>query len=151
MALVPNSIEALRSRLQSSAADCVPEARPHLEAIQAQLEAIARGDLDAVLLHAHDDVTLEIFAPPEFPWIRQARGIAALRAALEQNFGSVRNQRPEIRDIFAEGETVILFGRERGTIAESAQDYDVEFVQRFTFRAGGLAAVRMVAAHSSPL
>ena len=137
----------VKSRLEESAAAAPSPAKQHLQTIQDQLEAIQRGDFEAVLQQAHDDATLEIFAPPEFPWVRRATGSAELRAALTQNFGSVTDQRPEVREIFTESDTVILFGRERGVIRQSGLAYDVEFVERFSFRDHRLSAVRIVAAH----
>lgn len=147
MTLRPDELAPVRTRLQQTAARASADAQHHLQSIQTQLDAVSRGDFDAVLAQAHDDATLEIFAPPEFPWIRRAAGASALREALVQNFGSVDNQRPEIRDVFTEGDTVILFGRERGVIRTTGLAYHVEFVERFTFRHGRLAAVRIVAAH----
>jgi ketosteroid isomerase-like protein len=118
----------------------------HVRSVQARVEAIGRGDLSAALENAADDVLLEIFAPPEFRWIRHARGIDALRAAIAHNFDSVENQTPEILNVVAEGDNVVLFGRERGAIRETGQPYDVQFVERFTFIEGRLASVRIVAA-----
>ena len=149
MALAPNSVHSLASQLQRVGEGSSPEVRAHLRSIQTQIEAIANGYLESVLRNAHADATLEIFAPPEFPWIRNATGIDELQAAVQQNFGAVDDQRPEVRDIFAEGDTVILFGRERGVIRDSQTRYDVEFVERFTYREGRLAGVRIVAAHAA--
>jgi ketosteroid isomerase-like protein len=121
--------------------------RALIQSVQSQIDAIARGDLDAVLAHALPDVTLNIFVPPEFPWIRQARGIDDLRRALDHNFGSLDDQRPVVTDVFAEGNTVVLFGREQGRIRETGQHYDVEFVERFKFEDGRLSGVRIIGAH----
>ena len=118
----------------------------HIRSVQERVEAIGRGDLSAALENAADDVILEIFAPPEFRWIRHARGIDALRAAMAHNFESVENQTPEILNVLAEGDNVVLFGRERGAIRETGQPYDVQFVERFTFLEGRLASIRIVAA-----
>ena len=120
--------------------------QPH-HAISEQLEAIESRDIDSVFHNAHDDVTLEIFAPPEFPIARQAKGLHEFREAITRNFGAVEEQRPHIREVFAEGDTVILFGSETGTLRDTAVSYSVEFVERFTFRDGRLAALRIVAAH----
>ena len=122
-------------------------ARAHIRTVQAQIDAIARGDYPAVLATATHDVTLDIFAPPEFGWTLQAAGLDELQRALEHNFGSVTHQRPEVTDVFAEGEDVVLFGREQGVVRTTGLAYDVEFVERFTFRDGQLAHVRIIAAH----
>ena len=135
------------SRLIRAGSELPDVPRLHLNSISDQLDAIARSDFAAVFSDAHDDVTLEIFAPPELPFIRQAHGLKELHAAIKHNFEVVDDQRPQIREVFAEGDTVILFGTERGTVRETATPYHVEFVQRFTFRDGRLAALRIVAAH----
>jgi ketosteroid isomerase-like protein len=124
----------VRRALQRSAAERTGTEQHHLRTIQAQLEAIARGDFDAVLLHAHDDVTLDIFAPPEFPWLRQPRGAGEFRQAVARNFGALDEQRPDVREIFVDGGTVIVFGREHGVIRQPGIPYEIEFVERFTFR-----------------
>ena len=128
-----------------------PASDPHsnVRSVQVQIEAIARGDVEAVLAEALPDVTLDIFAPPEFPWVRRATGVVELRRALEQNFGAVDDQQPDITNVFAEGNAVVLFGRERGRIRASGQRYDVEFVEKFTFRDGRLAGIRIIAAHAA--
>ena len=86
-----------------------------------------------------------------FPWLRHARGAGELRRAIQQNFEAVEDQRPEITSVFAHGDYVVLFGRERGRIRATGEAYDVEFVHRFTFRNDRLVAVRIIAASSEPL
>ena len=120
----------------------------HVRSVGAQLDAIAHGDLSAVLERAHPDVQLEIFAPPEFPWIRRASGIEELRHAIAHNFGAVTEQAPEIANVLTESDTVVLIGRERGVIRATGQRYDVQFVQRYTFAGEQLASVRIVAART---
>jgi uncharacterized protein len=139
----------LREELESRPAN-TPGAtsESNIAAVHAQIDAIARGDLDAVLAQAAPDVALSIFAPPEFPWIRRARGIEELRAAIRQNFAAVEEQRPEISSVFAEGDAVVIFGHERGRLVATGAAYSVEFVQRYTFRDGRLADVRIIAAHA---
>lgn len=122
----------------------------HLDSIQKQIEAIARGDLDAALASAAADIQLDIFAPPEFKWISRASGVAELRRALETNFGALQDQAPEIVNVLTQGDTVVLMGHETGRIRATGEPYDVEFVERFTFRDGQLAAIRVLAAKRLP-
>lgn len=124
-------------------------ASTNVQAVLQQIAAIGRGDLDAAIANAHPDVQFQIFAPPEFMWIRHAVGAEALRAAIAHNFASVIEQVPEVTSVTAQGETVVLLGRERGRIRESGAAYDVEFVQRFQFRDGRLASVKIIAARAS--
>ena len=118
----------------------------HLISVESQIAAIARGDLDAALANAAPDVQLDIFAPREFQWIAHARGVADFRHALAVNFGSLVEQSPQILDVVADGDTVVLMGRETGRIRATGERYDVEFVERFTFDDGRLVSVRIIAA-----
>ena len=147
---MPKDFSSVTGRLQEAlnlSAELPDSSKARLRIVQAQIDAIARGDIATVLATATEDVTLDIFAPPEFGWIRQAHGAEELRRAIEQNFGEVEDQRPEVTQVYAEGQDVVLFGREQGRIRPTGKPYDVEFVQRFTFRDGRLAAVRIIAAH----
>ena len=134
------------SFVQRAAAERTEAAARQLRSVQAQIDAIERGDFESLLRDAHDDVTLEIFAPPQFPFIAAAHGRSELLAAVTHNFATVDEQTPHIRDIFTEGDTVILFGRERGKVRLTGAPYDVEFVQRLTFRDSRLASIRIVVA-----
>jgi ketosteroid isomerase-like protein len=120
----------------------------HIQAVRDQIDAIARGDVAAVFASAHDDVELDIYAPPEFQWIRHARGTDAIRDAIEKNFDSVEDQTPEIVNVVAQGDTVVLIGREQGVLRSTGERYDIQFVEKFSFRDGRLAAVQIVAARS---
>jgi ketosteroid isomerase-like protein len=119
-----------------------------IKLVEAQLAAIGRGDLQAAVDQATDDVELQIFAPPEFGWIRVARGRADFLEAIRHNFASVTDQRPEIATVVSQENTVVMIGRERGVITATGVPYDVEFVHRFTFRDGALAALRIIAARA---
>lgn len=146
-AMPRNFTGATRPIKEARETDASPGAR-HMAAVEAQLAAIARGDYDAAVADARDDVELDIFAPPEFSWLRRARGRQELRKAIEHNFGTLTDQKPEISTVLAQEDLVVLIGREQGRIKETGQEYDVEFVHRFTFREGRLAAVRIIAARA---
>ena len=120
----------------------------NVRAVQGQIEAIARGDLDAALADAHPDVELEIFSPLEFAWVRHAHGVKEMRAAIAHNFGSLDQQAPTIQNVITQADTVVLFGQERGIIRATGAPYDVQFVQRFTFEDGRLRSVKIVVARN---
>jgi ketosteroid isomerase-like protein len=79
----------------------------NLRSIQRLIEAIGRGDLETAIANAHPDVRFEIYAPPEFLWIRQATGIEGLRHAVRHNFDSVEDQHPEITSLTTQGDTIV--------------------------------------------
>lgn len=133
-----------RARAEIAVADA-----QNLRSIQQLIDAIGRGDLESAIANAHDDVRFEIYAPLEFPWIRHATGVEELRAALRQNFGSLAEQHPEITTLTAQGDTVVLIGREHGRVKATNAPYRMQFVQRFLFRGGRLASITVIAAHDS--
>jgi ketosteroid isomerase-like protein len=147
--LPPKDFRAVTAQLRQAATDVSDSQRmANVEAVRAQIDAIGRGDYQAALANADPEVQLEIFAPPEFPWIRQSRGVEGLLAALAHNFGSVENQTPTIHNVITQADTVVLFGDERGVIRATGATYKVQFVHRFTFAGGRLINVRIVAARN---
>jgi len=142
----PRDFGHLASDLHHAAAERSAEPARNILWLRDQIAAIERGEFEALLRDAHDDVTFELFAPPQFHFITRASGKADFLAAMRHNFSAVVEQTPQIRDIFAEGNTVVLFGREHGRVRQTGTAYDVEFVQRLTFRDERLASVRIVVA-----
>jgi len=130
------------SRLQaaareSTAADIPAAGAQNLRSIQHLIDAIGRNDLDEAIANAHDDVRFEIYAPLEFQWIRQAIGIKELKAALRHNFGSLAEQHPEITTLTAQGDTVVLIGREHGRVKATGEPYRMQFVSGFSSATDG--------------
>ena len=144
--MTDRNFAALRRRLKEDAQGDSPT-RQHIVSIERQIADIERGDFDAALSNADPDVELDVFAPPEFKWIAHARGIAAVRRALEVNFTYLENQTPEILNVVSQANSVVLIGRDRGRIRATGKPYDVEFVDRFTFSGGRLRSIRVIAAH----
>lgn len=148
----PKDFHHLSRKLAEAARDASHAAdrrAGHIKSIQAQIDALTRGDITGVLQNAHEDVSLEIFAPLQFSWVTRARGTDGVRRAIAHNFDSVDEQQPELLNIVSEGDVVVLIGRERGVIRASGERYDVQFVQRFTFHDGRLAAVQIIAANTT--
>ncbi len=145
--MAERDFSALISGLNRTAFNLPARSQGHLRAISAQLDAIARGDFDSVFKDAHDDVTLEISAPSEFPFVRRGEGLAELYAAIIHNFGALEDQCPQIHEVLAEGDTVVLLGSETGKIRATGKPYRIEFGERFTFRHGRLAALVIMAAN----
>ena len=79
-------------------------------------------------MRVRPDVDLEIHAPPEFSWIRQATGADQVRQAVTHNFGTLRSQQPQLLTLVAQGHVIVLVGRERGEVRASGHPYDVHFV-----------------------
>ena len=117
-----------------------------VRAVQRMLTALGRGDLDAFLAETHADVALDIHAPSEFPWTLTARGREELRALVEHNFNTVVEQAPEVLNVVAQGDLLVLVARERGRLRGSGAGYDVHFMYEFTFRDDRISHIRELVA-----
>jgi len=126
-----------------------PEQADHLLTIEEQLESIQRGDFEAALRQADPLLELLIYAPPEFPFISRARGVAEVRDAITHNFGTVEDQKPEITNVLAQGDLVVLIGHEHGIIKKTRTRYHVQFTHRFTFVNRALTHIQIIAAYEA--
>ena len=123
--------------------------RANVEIVADMFRNLGRGDLDAFMATTTDDVELEIRAPAEYPWVRQASGRQAFRDAVVHNFGTLSDQRPEVLGLVAQGNSVVLFGRDSGQLRASGAPYDAHFVYEFVLRDGKVSRVRELAAASA--
>ena len=108
--------------------------------------AIAAGSYEELRGLLAPDVTLEIAAPATIPWVRHARGIDEVVAAVRHNFGTLRDQRPTPLALAAQGDTVMVMARETGTWTASGEPYEGLVSQQWTFRGDRLACIRSVVA-----
>ncbi len=131
-----------------------PEARNksletrNVAAVKAMVEAVARGDYDAIARVVDDGVSLRILAPPDVPFIRSAEGAPAFVDAVRRNFEMLEEQKPVVLSIVAQGEAVVCIVREQGRYAEDGRGYDMHAVQEFVFREGKLARILEICARS---
>jgi ketosteroid isomerase-like protein len=102
--------------------------------VRGQFEALGRGDMAAFLDVVHPEVELEIAAPPELNWMSKARGIDDFGRVVQHNFSEVDEQDSRPVAIVAQGDVVVVIGRERGVIRRSGAAYDLYFTYQFTFR-----------------
>ncbi len=122
--------------------------RGNLDIVVGLFQDLGRGDLDAFIASLTDDVELEIRAPAEFPMIRQAKGQQAFREAITYNFTQLIDQRPEVLNVVAQGNCVVLAGRDHGRLRATHTPYAAHFVYEFFLRDGKVCKVRELAAHS---
>jgi uncharacterized protein len=114
--------------------------------VQDMFRSLLRGDLPAFRAGLADDVELEILAPPGFPFSGRWTGPEAVVAAVVNNFSRIEGQRPAVRTVAAQGDTVVTVGEERGRVRGAPADYHVHWVQVFTLRDGRVARVREIVA-----
>jgi ketosteroid isomerase-like protein len=116
--------------------------KEHVDTVTRFFDAVISSDLDAACAMLTDDVDVVLFSPPEFPLVRRASGPEEVRGLVTHNFSALANQQPEIQTITAQGDTLLMVGRESGTIRASGQPYDLHFVYQFNFRDGLICGVR---------
>jgi uncharacterized protein len=110
--------------------------------IRGQIEAIMRGDFAAFAASLAEDAEMEIHGPAHLPIRGRWRGRQNVAEAVRQNFGHVADQKPEIQSLCAQGDTVVLVGRERGRFTASGDEYNVTWIQVHTVRDGKTVCFR---------
>jgi ketosteroid isomerase-like protein len=114
------------------------------------IEGFGTSDLLALLGEMDPEVGLEIHAPVLFPWIRRAKGIDQVRAAVLHNFSTVEAQQTKVLAVVAQGHVVDVTLQETGRIRATQQPYEVVGVQQFVFRDGKVLEFREFVAHWTP-
>ena len=135
-------------RAGDPAAEAKTAEAANVDRVQGLFRAILRGDQQAFLDGLAEDVELEILSPPGFPFAGHWTGRPQVAAAVATNFGRIENQRPTLRTVTAQGDTVISVGQERGRVKGAAADYHVHWVQVFTLRDGKVARIREIVAEA---
>ena len=62
--------------------------------------------------------------------------------ATRQNFALVEEQRPEIQSVVAQGDTVVVLGRETGRFRPTGREYEMHWMHHYTFRGGKIQQIR---------
>jgi ketosteroid isomerase-like protein len=119
--------------------------------LQDQYRAVGRQDFAAALDFCADDIELEILGPPDLPLAGCWRGRAEVATALAKNFALLADQRPEVQHLVAQGDTVVIFARERGRFVQTGLPYDIQWVQLWRYRDGKCVRFREICDHTTLL
>ena len=103
---------------------------------------IAGGNFDSLGDILAEDVTLEIIGPPSGPFSGRYQGRNQVIETARQNFSQVEAQRPEILSVIAQGDTVVVVGRESGKFRPTGREYELHWMHQYTFRDGKLMHIR---------
>jgi ketosteroid isomerase-like protein len=114
----------------------------NVQSIQQAFRAIASNDLQAFAGMLAEGAVLEILGPPHVPFLGRWEGRDEVAGAVWRNFALLEDQRPEVRSVVAQGDTVVVHGRESGRVRASGLAYDFEWVQFYTYRDGYVSVVR---------
>ncbi len=111
--------------------------RDHVSLLEQQYQAIGEGRFATSFFESlAEDVELEILGPPDCPFLGLWSGRDQVFAAVERNFGLIESQTHVIETVVAQGDTVVVIGRETGRYRDPSADYRVAWVQVMTFAGG---------------
>lgn len=117
----------------------------NLETVKAVYAAFHRGDLPGVLDLWSDEATLEWYGPAENPFAGTWRGRAGAQEWLTLVATSIEFHESENREFYADGDTVIVVGYEKGTIRSTGRVYEQQWVSLFTLHDGAVVRFRQFA------
>jgi uncharacterized protein len=110
--------------------------------VQAVFEAFGRGDVHGLLAMVTEDAEWAAPGPETVPYFGERRG---REGALEffKNLGTeVEFESFEPGEFIAEGDKVVVLGRERGRVRRTGKTFDNAWALVFTIREGKVAGFR---------
>ena len=124
--------------------------RKHVATLSRLFGALLAGDYTKNSGENTEDAEIELVGPTDFPFIRKAKGPAAIAEMVQHNFGTLTDQVPALTSLTAQGDQITLWGTERGRIRATGQFYDLHFVYLFTMRDGKVARVLQLGSYRNP-
>ena len=104
--------------------------------VQSIFEAFGRGDVPGVLAHLSEDVTWKAPGPEVIPYFGDRHGHAGATEFFVQLGTNVDFEHFEPGAFVAEGERVVVLGRERGRVKNTGKTFDNEWALVFTVEGG---------------
>lgn len=104
--------------------------------VQAIFEAFGRGDIPGVLEHVAEDATWKAPGPEVVSYFGDRRGHAGATEFFVQLGSKVDFEHFEPGAFVAEGDKVVVLGRERGRVKATGKTFDNEWALVFTFGGG---------------
>jgi hypothetical protein len=104
--------------------------------VQAIFEAFGRGDVPGVLTHLSEDVEWRAPGPASVPYLGERRGRGGAAEFFTQLGTNVEFESFEPGAFVAEGDRVVVLGRERGRVRGTGKAFDNEWALVFTLGGG---------------
>jgi ketosteroid isomerase-like protein len=104
--------------------------------VQSIFEAFGRGDVPAVLGHLSDDVTWKAPGPEVVPYFGDRRGHGGAVEFFTHLGTNVDFEQFEPGAFIAEGDRVVVLGRERGRVKGTGKTFDNEWALVFRLSGG---------------
>jgi ketosteroid isomerase-like protein len=112
----------------------------NVRVIEGVFRAIARKDFDALGGLLADDATFEMVGSGG-PMSARAEGRERVVEAARGNFAQIEDQRPEILSVVAQGDTVVVVGKERGRFRSTGREYEVHWMHQYRLEGGKIVRI----------
>lgn len=116
--------------------------KDNLRIVQESYAAFGRGDLAAVLAGLADDVEWQHPEVENVPWAVACRGKDAVAGFFAAIAKSADIEKFEPLHFIAQGDRVIVLGRETVRVKSTKRTYSTEWAHAFTIRDGKVQAFR---------
>jgi ketosteroid isomerase-like protein len=114
----------------------------NLRLVESIYRMIAQADFDTLRSVFAEGIELEIVGPSGAPMVGTKHGASEVIEAIKSNFALLQDQCPEIESVVAQGNSVVVMGRETGRFRATGQPYELRWVHEFTLEDGRLGRVR---------
>jgi uncharacterized protein len=114
----------------------------NVKRVEEVFRIIADKDFDSLKNVLADDVTLEIIGSSSTPMAGLTQGCERVIEATRNNFAQVEEQEPEIQSVIAQGNTVVVVGREKGRFRPTGRSYELHWMHQYTFMNGKIVHMR---------
>jgi uncharacterized protein len=104
--------------------------------VQAILESFGRGDIVGLLGNVAEDVVWSAPGASSVPYYGERRGHAGVKDFFNQLGSNVTFESFEPGEFVAEGDKVVVLGRERGRVSATGKTFDNDWALVFTVRDG---------------
>jgi ketosteroid isomerase-like protein len=86
----------------------------NVAALKAFYHAVAEGNFAEAQNYLADDIEFELYGLEPLPYVMKAQGLKDVMVGIEQNFGNTEWTAADIETLVAQGDQVVLIGREAG-------------------------------------
>lgn len=111
--------------------------------VQSVFEAFGRGDVPALLALIDEEAEWVAPGPDSVPYFGERRGREGAAEFFKHLGSDVEFESFEPGDFIAEGERVVVLGRERGRVRRTGKRFDNDWALVFTVRGGRVAGFRI--------
>src|SRR5687767_7372998 len=118
------------------------EEAENVRRVEEVFRIIARKDFDSLKSILADNITLEIIGSSSTPWAGVTQGLQKVIEQLRNNFAQIEEQQEEIQTVVAQGDTVIVVGKEKGRFRPTGRKYELHWMHQYTFKQGKIVRMR---------